>query len=352
MDVEKLVTVVPNDPKALAAVSTPFVTFEHPFKDRYSRFERQLEGMGRYNVGILFGDTWPDSYHDKMNWGEFHDVTGSYWKPQKKWSRAIWPETALYVTGVAKLLGVNPTVKYRPQMWTFCRFYEKCRVNQEDVDLLNEGTIYVQDRNIYPLTYPKLQLQPDQRELTIFWYGKKPCSDLYQLPKDTEVLHSQEEPNGNNFNRLVEQASGKYIAIHRDGDMSVSERFKIQLGAAADLVLCPVAGGGAPWLIRGYTQTVDTPSEQLSSMMIRRSALASTGGAHPEMTAGFDYDLFVRMSVDPTISIAHLSETLIARDLKCPYGHVYTQQVYNDAANRVRYTKDYHALSVRRRSLA
>lgn len=354
MDVNSFVTIIPNDPVALEQVTTPFVSFVHPLTDRIGRFERQIESMARYNVGILLGDTWPDSYHDRINWVRTHQTLDKYTEPQTRWATVLWPETALYVTGVAKMLGVNASIRYRPQLWTFCQFFEKCRNNSEDIDLLNEGTIYSSDRSVYPLSYPQLSLQEEQYSLSIFWYGATEFNrDGLKLPHDIEILSAGDvTPDGENFNRLVEKAHGRYIAVCRDGDTIVPSRFNLQMDAKADLCISPVVAGGSPWLLRGYTQVADTPSEQLSTMMIRRDVFNRVGGAATELTAGFDYDLFVRICADSRNSVAYISEPLVARELSLPCGSVYTQQVYNDAANRVRYTKDYHAIAVRERPLA
>ena len=347
VNIHELVTVVPNDTELLAHVTTPFVSFVQSFEERVGRFERQVEGMGRYNASILLGDTWPDSYHDMFGWGRVHQAVQQYTKPQPRWEASIWPETALYTTGVAKLLGVNPAVRYRPQMWTFCQFFEKCNVRDEDIDTLPEGVIYAQDRNIYPLTYPMLKLQPEQCELTILYYGNLNHKDWPSIPPDTEIfLMGDGEPDGATFNKGIEWAHGRYVAVCQEGDVVNLERFKIQIEDDADLSLCPVAGGGDAWLLRAYTDVTDTPSEQLGSMLFRRSIFEKIPGAYPDLQTGFDYDLFVRIVSDERMTIAYRSTPLVARDLYLPYGRVYTQQVYNDASNRIRYTKDYHAVAI------
>lgn len=352
MSIHKLVTVVPNEPDALAQVITPFVAFAHSLGDRTGRFERQVEGMGRYNVSILLGDTWPDAYHDALGWGRVHHVVDTYTKPQPRWATSIWPETVLYTSGVAKLLGVNPNVRYRPQLWTLCQFFEKCNVRDEDIDILPEGLIYAHDRNIYPLDYPMLKLRAEQCELSLLYYGSVKAVARMQPPSaDSEIIFMGSEADGATFNAGISAAHGKYVAVCREGDVVDPKRFEIQMADDADLSLCPVEDGGDPWLLRAYTNTPDTPSEQLSSMLFRRSIFEKIPGAHPDLQVGFDYDLFVRIVADERLTVVAHSAPLVKRKLSLPYGRVYSQQVYNDAANRVRYTKDYHALSIRGRPL-
>ncbi len=55
------VTVVPMLNDALQAVKTPYVAFEHPFKDRPGRFERQADYLDEYGTQYTWtiGDVWP-----------------------------------------------------------------------------------------------------------------------------------------------------------------------------------------------------------------------------------------------------------------------------------------------------
>ena len=220
------------------------------------------------------------------------------------------------------------------------------------MDILPEGVIYAKDRQIYPLAYPKLQLQPETCELTVIVFGERKNIACAEIPDDAEVIEV-EDVSGRSFNRAMEQAHGRFVALCQDGDIVTPERFAIQLQDDADLSLSPIESEQEhpAWSIRGYTQEADRPSNQLSTMMFRRSIFEELEGAHPDMTDGFDYDLYVRLVSDHRFEIAYHADTLVSRELFLEDGAVYTQQVYNDAVNRVRYTKDYHAPSIRARGL-
>lgn len=354
MNLDEIITIIPPKADALDRVTTPFVAFEHPFEDRVGRFERQIESMVRYTPVIVVGDTWPDSFHDPMSWGRFKALFKQYRKPQPRWSACIWPESAIYATGIAKMLGVNEAVRYRPQLWTFCQFFDQCNTNREDdIDILPEGSIYVDDRMIYPLAYPKLKLQPEACELSVIVFGNPKVVSGVSTPGDAEIIIVKEAPSGRVFNEAVEKARGHFIAVCQEADRIAADRFVCQLKDDVDFSLSPVASSSRipPWSIRGYTQSADVPNNQLSTWMFRRSIFEQLEGAHPDLTAGFDYDLYVRIVSDHRFSVAYHADSFVWRKYELPFGLTYTQQVYNDAVNRIRYTKDYHALSVRARDL-
>lgn len=346
VDVHDLVTVVPNDPSALSSVDTPFVAFEHPFKDCAGRFERQINSIGRYNAAVLLGDTWPDTHYVCITSSDLQRLYSIYRKPQDRWTQCLWPETAIYTAGVAKFIGVNPGIHYRPQLWTFCRYIELCSKNGEDIDILSEGTICVKNRSVYPLAYPVISLSEEKCRLTILYYGDQ--TGISGLEgDDTQLIYmGAGKPDGATFNLGLAAAHGRFIAVCREGDEIDPDRFKQQIKADADLVMCPVEGGGSSWLPYRYTHRVDEPSEQLSSILFRREIFEHIGAAHPTLTVGFEYDLFVRIVSDKRMSIVNQSIPLVRREKRIE-SPVYAQQVYNDAANRVRYSKDYHAPAIR-----
>ena len=259
MNLDELVTVAPMTAAALQRVTTPFVAFEHPLVDRVGRFERQIESMTRYMPVIVLGDTWPDSFHDPMRWARMTEIYETYTKPQERWASCVWPETALYSTNIAKLLGVNEQVRYRPQLWTFCQFFEKCNLRRsDDIDMLPEGVIYVDDRMLYPLTYPKLQLQPETCELTVVIFGSRSDVAGALLPDGAEVIEVADQPSGAAFNRAIMQAHGRFVAICQAGDTLAPTRFEQQLEDDADLSLSSIETSGKTfaWSLRGYTQRV------------------------------------------------------------------------------------------------
>jgi hypothetical protein len=380
---DELVEVIPVSEKRLANVTTPFVAFEHPFEDRVGRYEHQIEAATRYMPVILFGDTWPDAYHKPLSYQAKLDFVRGYANSaQRRWATVLWPETILYVTEMAQLLGVNERVRYRPQMWTFCQYFEMCNHQVIDVELLCEGVIHVPNRCVYPLTYPKLRLQKEKCDLTILYWGRMTPENKDNIPTGSEVLMMGDEPDGESFNRGIEQAHGRFVALCREGDRTlVAYRFKRQMDDDADLSLSSVSSDElmpAPdncgphlypswqsdepievfmqprthaWSLRGYTSESDRPTAQLSTMMFKRSLFDRIPGAHPDLIDGFEYDLYVRIVADQQADVTYHRAPLVHHNLELPFGRVYAQQVYNDAVNRVRYEQDYHALSIRRRPL-
>lgn len=341
------VSIIPPTAAALAAVETPFVSFTHPFKVRIGSIERQIEAMRCYMAIITLGDVWPDSFHDALNWGRTHPLFATYTQPQERWCICLWPETAVYMTDTAKLLGVNESVKYRPQLWTFCQYFEKFSTGEDcDFDVLPEGSIYVADRQLYPATYPMLELLPEDRELSIVALGGRPRGPT---PNDAEIIYHP-DISGDAFNWAMQQATGRYVMCMQGGDRQLNDRAVRQLEDAADLSLGAIMlenGELKSWGLRDYTFRTDLPVEQFGTMMFRRDVFRTIPGAHPDMTAGFDYDLYVRIVSDARFDVVMHRAPLIERVQTFPYGQVYTQQVYNDAANRVRYERDYHAVAVR-----
>ena len=55
------VTVIPLSNAALQAAETPYVAFEHPFKNRPGRFARQADAMDKTGsmAAYAVGDVWP-----------------------------------------------------------------------------------------------------------------------------------------------------------------------------------------------------------------------------------------------------------------------------------------------------
>lgn len=376
MQVPDFVTVIPFDDEALRVVTTPFVAFEQPFESRAGRFERQKEVMFCNSPVVVLTDTWPDAHHDALNWSRGQEILKLYGQPQPRFTPCMWPESAMYVTDIAKMFKIDERIRYRPPMWFFSQYFEQCvdlqnepKRNDDDAEISPDAGIRVYDRNIYPVEYPKLKLAPVETDLTvivIYDWDDSAMLDPKSVPKGAEILIAKCRPMwinadigrifdcsgmpvGAAFNRLVQLAHGKRIAVHRPSARS-NDRWNRQLKDDADLSLSTIQldrDAIEGWGMYSFTHVVDKPTRQLGTMMFSRKAL-ERHAAHPDMPDGFDYDLYLRMMLDEELEVVY-HETPLVHDRKnlCPYGRQYTQQVYNDAANRLRYGKAFHAWSYR-----
>ena len=360
MDIKKLVTVIPLCEDALQKVETPFVTFEHEYKTKPAWIERQVEASQRVTARVLLGDTWPDAQHDPLNWGRASSLLKKYDQPQPHGAVSVWPETAIYYTGVAQMYRPNPNIKYRPHMHFFGQYYDACAKHArricggDDIDVTSEAVIHVPDRNIYEVTYPKLQLRPADRQLSVIVIG----DSVPVFPdKDVQVIRMSNDttiPAGERFNRAVEQTTGERIGI-ASSDYDDSEyRWERQLEAAVDFSIGPVRTRGQgleKWIPYNHTHSVDKPGGQLATMMFSRQVFVRLGGACAEMSVGFGYDMYLRIFDDEALTTAYHTDPLVAgRPYSCCEGTAYTQNVYNDAANRSRYTvRGYHARTILRK---
>lgn len=364
-------TVIPFSNVALRDVKTPFVAFEHPFQDRAGRFERQVDAMRLNTSVILFTDTWPDAFHDPFVSGRTRDALMAYGLPQKRYAHCLWPETALYQTDVARLFVVDETIKYRPHVHFFCQYWSACSEalrTADDVDLSMEAGICVPDRNIYAVDYPAPRLSKEKCQLSVivliergntfkirrsdFPYGAEiiivNCTTTNVDTDGLAVIDCSMMPTGAAFNVAVAEAHGKFIAIHKAGN-TTGQRFDVQMSDDVDLSIVPIRNGDKleGWSSFGFTQLTDVPNGQAGGLMFSRRSL-STYSAQPTMHAGFDYDLYLRIVADQSMSLAYHDDICIDGPVYTnPYGTLYTQQVYNDAANRLRYGKVYHAWAIR-----
>jgi len=370
------VTVIPFSNDALRAVETTFVAFEQPFPERAGRYERQLEALHRNCAVVMLTDTWPNAYHDSFSWKRVKKLIQEYGDPQKRYTDGVWPETALYQTNVAQMFELDESIRYRPLMWLYALYWHTCANPiraADDMEISPEAGIVVPDRNIYPVTYPAPQLAAPEIPLTVLVFvdrGDPPIVRTAGIPPEAQVivlrcagddvqtsrgqvLDCRDVPLGAAFNRALALTHGRRIAICRTGDLPV-QRFARQLKDDVDMSLSVVQcddGEVDGWGLYGFTDTVDAPTRQLGTLMFKRRALERYA-AHPDMHDGFDYDLYLRVLTDTAMSVAYHERPLVCgRRSTTPYGRTYTQQVYNDAANRIRYGKVYHAWSYRAGSL-
>lgn len=366
------ITVIPFSNDALSAVKTTFVAFEQPFPERAGRFERQFDALHRNCAVVMLTDTWPNAYHDSFSWKRVKKLIQEYGDPQERYTDGVWPETALYQTNVAQMFKLDETIRYRPHMWLYALYWDTCANPiraADDMEISPEAGIVVPDRNVYPVSYPEPKLGPAEIPLTVIVIvgrDERPVVNASGIPPKAEVIVLQcfddevstprgtvidcrDVPLGAAFNRALAASHGRRIAVCYANDISLG-RFERQLKDDVDMSLGTVRCDSDEvegWGLYGFTHTVDKPTRQLGTMMFTRRALERYA-AHPDMDDGFDYDLYLRVLTDPSMSVAYHEKPLVQGfPNSCPYGHVYTQHVYNDAANRIRYGKVYHAWSYR-----
>jgi hypothetical protein len=338
--------------EALAAVTAPFVSFEQPFESRPGRFERQIEASRHSTAAVILTDTWPDAFHDTTPWGGWHKAILRYVKRSHRHDKAIWPESAIYATEVAKLFTIDESIRYRPQMHFFCQYYDSCcsdKLRGHDITVSPEAGICVEDRMIYPATYPKLELPPAKLAKTILAVG----GVWSQASDGVEVVPVSEDvsvPLGQRINDALLQSVGELILIEDSNYEYDTDRFERQTGSA-DLSLSPVRveDGVEAWKPYNYEQDADVPTGQLASFAFSRKLIEELGGVHPDMSVGVGYDLFLRALNCRTVSYEYLSEPLLSGAKHASHlGVTYTQQVYNDITNRARFTQGCHHIGIRR----
>ena len=360
MALTEYITVIPMTNAALRSVRTPFVSFEQPFENLPARFERQLLAMTRNTASVLLGGTWPDAYHDPIQWGRSSELLKAYFVPRTRYIQALWPETAVYNTSVARLFTIDESIRYRPQMHFFCQYYDACAPAiraGDDMDLSPEAAIFAPDRNIYEVSYPKIVLPPVDRKLSVLQFGAGSIAEsltdqvLLDAAQLIGVSADDALPLGLRFNQAVEQSTGEYIVVTDARYVNRDTRFSLQLADEADLSMSAISASGAreAWVPYGYAQDTDTPTGQLATMVFHRRVFEQLGGACVDLSHGFEYDLFVRILNAQNLTLAYHNDPLVSGpSYVCADGKTYLQQVYNDAAARIRLTKGYHVRTVRK----
>ena len=183
------VTVIPASNEALQAVTTPYVVFEHPFRDRPARLERQADGLDLAGSSCAYalGDVWPVSlqrpYTRRLvstflrTFGTFHTSIRVH----------IWPEGMMYRTSMLQRCQLNELASYRPQASAWCQLkYLLGPALSVRTLVMLEAMIEVPDRLKYDHDFSGERLTTDasSEDLSVIAILDSPKCDVEQILED------------------------------------------------------------------------------------------------------------------------------------------------------------------------
>jgi len=362
------VTVIPMTNAALAAVKTPFLAFEHPFKDRPGRFTRQADEIVMTCHSILFGDTWPDSYWAPTPFPSV-PVPRDLDFAHKFDGIQAWPETILYNTSLARTYTIDEAIVYRPTVHFWGQISDTI-IEKADWTwaVSRETALYVDDRGRYPIPAPSpVTLPPEACELSVIVIEDRFVKDAAlsmdsldrQTVKEWQLIYidaTDGKPLGKAFNEALAKAKGKYIAVWDLHQKSDPSRFELQLKTGAD---CIETGYGVDKagairevhlpipLPHAYTYASRTVSGTSGTYMFHRRIFERLGGCIECLHTGHLYDLYLRILQDRELSIAMVDKVLVFGDaVELLHGRIYSQFVFNDIANNHRAKEGFHEWAI------
>jgi hypothetical protein len=354
------VTVIPASNAALQAVTTPYVTFEHPFLDCPGRLRRQADILEQCSFKYsrdfdwVIGDVWPNwimQPHSRRTVRRALQQLPS----GLELSTRLWPETVMYRTSAAKQFTIDERIKYRPQMAFWLQMYEKLGPAFIDLGAITtEAYIQVEDRDWYPASFvgaptvldkPTLPLTvlvvlSDQAETVIesmeslmaqsfsdFEVRVVDCSetdatwDAMRKIKDKRIVSYQWAQTGGEAAVLALNGSrGRNIALWDTATVSTPDRFVQQLELEVDISGCeyavrrgddihPVQSGAQ---LHGSTTRDLAPFIPPSTMMFSRRLIESRG-FDPHLAAEWAYAFQLHATLDTSVSVAKLHRTLVTQ---------------------------------------
>lgn len=362
------VTVIPMTNKALEAVTTPFVAFEHPFKDRPGRFTRQADEIVMTCHSILFGDTWPDSYWASTpfpNVPPYRDIEQAH----KFDSIQAWPETILYNTSLARTYPIDEAIVYRPAVHFWGNISDTI-IEKSDWTwaVSKEAALHVEDRGRYPIPDPSpVTLPPESCELSVIAIQDRfvtdPKPSFTSLDEQTAsswqfiyIDATDGRPLGAAFNQALSKANGKYIAVWDLHQKADPLRFELQLKTGAD---CIETGHGIDKgnalrevhlpvpLPHSYTYASRTVSGLSGTYMFHRRVFERLGGCIDCLHTGHLYDLYLRILQDRQLRIAMIDKVMVFGEaIEAIHGRAYSQFVFNDIANNHRAKEGFHEWTI------
>ena len=385
-DASDIVTVIPMTNEALQAVTTPFLAFEHSFRDRPGRYARQIEASLLNTAVVVLSDTWPDSYYAPIGWQDNVALLSAFGKPADLHGRRMWPETALYKTAIAQLFEIDEQIKYRPQAAFLGQLRDMCNEAtwMNDLEVSPEAAIAVDDRGVYPLDSAPFVPLADVRTAVsvlvpltrgsesihalsqLFAAQKEPLEVIYVLCdadasilqtvdlKSAQVVEASNMPIGAALNLALTHAHGTRIALQYPCQLCIPSRFRQQRELGVDLAMSMVRVSDGQQCLQ-YLPHHDTHGAAEvtaagGTMMVHRHIFERCGGFHPDLHVGYDYELCLRVSEVPEFSIGFDKRHLLAQSKPYfPYGTTYSQTVFNDIADRRRVRSGFHGWVVHTR---
>lgn len=357
------VTVIPVSNAALQAVETPYVAFEHAFKNRPSRLTRQADALDLDSAMAAYaiGDVWPMGQLKPYSVRRMQNFVRSFALFKPVFRTHLWPETALYKTNVLKHCVLNEKIVYRPAAEPWTRLKKDIgRSFSRRTLYMPEPMITVADRMCYSHTFagPDLTLPgascavsilivldgaiPDLIAVTDVF--KQSLADIEVLVADCDgqagkladvtearltVVDTAGMTRAAAMNHLLELSHGKRIALWDTSCAYDPARLEQQMKIDADFVGGPVQGDDEAELHDsiplGHTNFSGLSYVPQETMLISRKAFERLGGFDPYLSVQYALDIQLRAFGDTDLTLAQ-HQAMLAR--RIPGNHCSEHAVY------------------------
>ena len=357
------VTVIPVSNAALQAVETPYVAFEHPFKNRPGRLARQADALDAEGAMMTYavGDVWPDGQRKPYSAARMRGFVLGFAIFKPVFRTHLWPETMLYRADVLQNCQLNECVRYRPAVEPWTRLRQALgRATDKRTLFMPEPMIEVEDRFQYQHEFVGAELSlPDVKcavSVLIVLDGAIPSLEAVtavfdQTIPDMQVLVADCDGQANKLsaitderltvietigmtraaavNKLMSYAYGSRIALWDPSCSYKADRLEQQLAIAADFVGSPVQGkndleayDAIPFCHTNFSGLSYVPQE---TMLISRRALEWLGGFDPCLSVQYALDLQLRAFGNIELTLAQQDNVMARRipDNACSEHAVY-----------------------------
>jgi hypothetical protein len=357
------VTVIPVSNEALQAVETPYVAFEHPFKDRPGRLTRQADALDLDSAMAAYavGDVWPMGQLRPYSTKRMRNFISGFEHFRPIFSTHLWPEAMLYKTSVLQNCALNEKIIYRPAVEPWTRLKRNLGASMVERTLfMPEPMIEVEDRLRYSHVFagvpPVLPAVQSPVSVLIVLDGKIPfqqaVTDVFaQTISDFQVLVADCDGRAAMFagiddprwllldtpgltraaalNLLLERAHGERIALWDPSCTYERDRLERQLAFDADFVGGPVAATAGfeehdpiPFGHTNFSGLSYVPQE---TMLISRRVFERLGAFDPYLSVQYGLDLQLRAFGDTELTLARQRDAMARRiqDADCSERAVY-----------------------------
>ncbi len=393
------VTVIPMLNDALQAVETPYVAFEHPFRDRPGRFERQADGLDIFSDQYFWtiGDVWPAAGAKPMMIRTLRRALRGIPRAAEL-AKFLWPEGVLYRTSVVKLYPIDARVVYRPHLAYWLGIYaDMAHAFSAGALFSTEAHIEVPDRTLYPHEpgTTEIMFAPVSMPLTIIMATENHATTLRQSlkslfdqtftnwelrivdcgstdgtreilssiddPRVTFLSHSGQRTRGNALNLAMERARGERIAIWEPTCISLPQRLEQQLAFPGDMVGCRITEIStkdeittyqprpSDLLYYAFTRYSTNDLLPFPSLVFHRRLVKEYGCFDTKLSVRYGYEFELRVLDDQKNSCGRIDRELILRPADAPndettaYGQYYYTLVGRDIAARYNMKRGLHA---------
>jgi len=351
-EVDSRVTIIPVEQAALAAVTTRYVAFEHPYEDRPGRYVRQADALDIRDEAHFWaiGDVWPAGSIRPYKRQSFMAFIRGFVSDRSICTRHVWPETALYRTTVLQHCNLDPRMIYRPAAGAWSRFYEMtAKIATRGVVLMTEPIIVVPDRLVPEHTAIIPTIPACDRELDVSiviavdGFSPSVVASLRSLaaqtgPATREVIMAFCRPGrvpsdaldhdrlitlnipgtrAQALNAAIQRARGEHIVIWDLSCASPVHRLARQLAAKADLVggnlIIDKPTSADNILPYSHTNFSGRSWFEPGTMMVRRSCFEQLGGFDEALPVRHEAEFQLRALGDKSLSFAKLATPLAVR---------------------------------------